>query len=144
MGPREKTGLLVEFEKSDYEGMKESVGMVAKKTAMVVAVGGTAATVGIPAAAAVIAGSALHGLYKDMPEVRKALEPIVDPLVNKAQAVGEGVKNFVATTYQDVVKQALPKNVNGDLTDQSKVVLNIINEKVEQQSPINLVNGPEL
>lgn len=144
MGPREKAGLLAEFAKSDYDGMRASSEMVAKKATMVVAVAGTAATVGLPAAAAVIAGSALHGLYKDMPEVRKALEPIVDPLVNKAQAVGEGVKNFVATTYQDVLKQALPKNVDGDLTDQSKVVLNIINEKVEQQSPINLVNGPEL
>jgi hypothetical protein len=143
IGHREKATLLAEFAKSDYEGMKGSAEMVAKKAAMVVAVGGTAATVGLPAAAAVIAGSALHGLYKDMPEVRKALEPLVDPLVNKAQAVGEGVKSFVAATYQDVIKQTLPKNVDGDLTDQSKVVLNIINERVEQQSQIQLGNGPD-
>ncbi|WP_047550365.1 hypothetical protein [Methylotenera sp. G11] len=131
-GVRKREEIAAAFAKSDYDGVKCIAREVVAKPVMVVATAGTGAVAGLPAAGALIGASMLRGLYKDMPEVQKVMDPVIDPVLNGVQALGDKAKNLAAMTYQDVVN-ALPKNASGELTDQSRVVLNLVNERLQQQ-----------
>lgn len=131
-GARKREEINAAFAKSDYDGVKSITREVVAKPIMTVAVAGAGAVAGLPAAGAVIGASVLRGLYKDMPEVRKIVDPVINPVLNGVQALGDKAKNLAAMTYQDVVN-ALPKNASGELTDQSRVVLNLVNERLQQQ-----------
>ncbi len=132
VGKRRIQEIEVAFAKSDYDGVKTLAHDLVAKPVMTAAMAGTAAVASLPVAGALVGASILRGLYKDMPEVRNIIDPVIDPVVNGVQAAGDRAKNLAVRTYQDVVN-ALPKNANGDLTDQSKVVLNLVNEKLAQE-----------
>lgn len=133
---------------SEYDGMVSIANMTARKAATTMLVAGTAATVGLPAAGALVAGSILYTLARDydlLSKVGKVAGPTIERAHYEAHALGNAVKEQGQTAY-DKLAAMIPRDATGNLTPQGQVVMQQIEQNAAQQvdSAVALIPPAEI
>lgn len=115
--------------KSDYEGVKASLAMGARKTATTVAVGVTA--VHAPIVLPVVAVGAIAGRAIANNEVLSAaVKSTMENVKDYASGVARGFQLTPEfASHRNALAESLPKSADGGLTPQSEMVLKLVDER---------------
>ena len=131
MGKTTEALVGLELAKSEYDGMVSVANMTARKTATTMLVAGVAATAGLPAAGAAVAGSILYTLARDyglLSKASKVAGPTIERAHYEAHALGNALKEQGQTAY-DKLAAMIPIDATGSLTPQGQVIMQQI-EKI--------------